>query len=184
MWHNIRTPRLLLREFALADVDGYYNLEGNEQNARYQDWLPRSREQAQQLVLANMESSRAIHRAVWELVVEHKGAMVGRVGAAVTRSDAEDSADSGARFNLWFSFLPAIQGKGFATEAMTAFIDSLSKDQSADELVLEIECDPRNTGSWKLAERLGFKKHSLTERAWESKGEWVDSLVYRKLISN
>jgi RimJ/RimL family protein N-acetyltransferase len=47
---------------------------------------------------------------------------------------------------------------------------------------LEIECDPRNTGSWKLAERLGFEKHSLTKNVQEIKGEWVDSLVYRKTV--
>lgn len=183
MWKDIETPRLLLREFSLTDVDGYYKLESNEENARYQDWEPRTREQSQQLVLANMDSSSAEPRTVWELAVEHEGAMIGRIGAAVTHLDAEDSIKPGARFALWFSFLPSVQGKGFATEAMTAFIDALVEDHGADGLELEIECDPRNTGSRKLAERLGFKKHSLTEKAWESKGEWVDSLVYRKQAS-
>lgn len=27
----------------------------------------------------------------------------------------------------------------------------------------------------------GFNKYSLTKKAWESKGGWVDSLVYRKV---
>jgi RimJ/RimL family protein N-acetyltransferase len=67
---------------------------------------------------------------------------------------------------------------------MAAFIAQLVEKERVEHksIELEIECDPRNTGSWKLAERLGFSKHSLTERAWESKGEWVDSLVYRKTM--
>ncbi|KAH7412246.1 acyl-CoA N-acyltransferase [Phaeosphaeria sp. MPI-PUGE-AT-0046c] len=182
MWDGIKTPRLLLREFTLADVDGYYKLESNEENARYQDWAPRTKDEAQLLVLANMESSSADSRNVWELVVEHEGEMIGRVGAAVTRVDADESAKTFTRYNFWYSFLPSVQGKGLATEAMTAFIDTLVAARGTEGMELEIECDPRNTGSRKLAERLGFKKHSLTENAWESKGEWVDSLVYRKAV--
>jgi RimJ/RimL family protein N-acetyltransferase len=65
---------------------------------------------------------------------------------------------------------------------MTAFIGELVKRQEED-VELEIECDPRNRGSRKLAERLGFEKISCVERAYESKGEWVGSLVYRKVVS-
>ncbi len=46
-----------------------------------------------------------------------------------------------------------------------------------------VECDPRNEPSWRLAERLGFERQSLTERAFECKGEWVGSLVYRREAS-
>jgi RimJ/RimL family protein N-acetyltransferase len=58
----------------------------------------------------------------------------------------------------------------------------LVKRQGGGPMELEIECDPRNTGSWKLAERLGFEEHSLTKNVQEIKGEWVDSLVYRKTV--
>lgn len=181
-WGAIKTERLLLREFVAKDVEDYYTLESNEENARYQDWPPRTKEQARQLVLANIQNLCVVPRTNWELAIEDAGHMVGRVGAALTQVDVDGQVQPVSQFNLWFSFLPSVQGKGFATEAMTVFIDELVKRQNGATVELEIECDPRNTGSWKLAERLGFEKHSLTERAWESKGEWVDSLVYRKMM--
>jgi RimJ/RimL family protein N-acetyltransferase len=49
---------------------------------------------------------------------------------------------------------------------------------------MEIECDPRNEGSWKLAERLGFERHSLTKEKEMIKGEWVDSLVMKKVVGD
>jgi RimJ/RimL family protein N-acetyltransferase len=104
--------------------------------------------------------------------------MIGRVGASLSqRQDAEPAI----RSNLWYSFLPYAQGKGYATEAVAAFMEELVRMREG-EVEFEIECDPRNRGSWRLAERLGFERISLVERAYESKGEWVGSLVLRKVV--
>jgi len=182
MWGTIKTDRLVLREFVSEDVEGYYALESSEANARYQAWPPRTMQQSRELVLANIKNRGATPRTNWELVVENEGSLNGRVGASLKRPESDDQLQRVTHFDLWFSFLPSAQGQGFATEAMTVLIDELIKRYSKDEIELQIECDPRNIASWKLAERLGFEKHSLTESAWESKGEWVDSLVYRKEV--
>ncbi|KAF2848382.1 acyl-CoA N-acyltransferase [Plenodomus tracheiphilus IPT5] len=186
----INTPRLLLREFVMKDIAGYYELESSEENAKYQDWPPRTQEQARQLVLDNIRNHNDVPRTIYELAVEHEGRFIGRVGAKTSQANSdslpgEKTIKHVTHANLWFSFLPSVQGKSFATEAMAAFIDAL-KDrlQGEGKVELEIECDPRNEGSWKLAERLGFERYSLTKEAYESKGVWVDSLVLRKVIGD
>jgi GrpB-like predicted nucleotidyltransferase (UPF0157 family)/RimJ/RimL family protein N-acetyltransferase len=181
-WVTLKTKRLLLREFAVKDVQGYYELESSEENAKYQDWPPRTLDQARELVIANIASKNIRPRKTWELVVESEGRMIGRVGAALKRIDGDGPANVVQHFDIWFSFLPIVQGRGFATEATDALINDLLESRSGEPVELEIECDPRNIGSSRLAERLGFEKHSLTEKAWESKGQWVDSLVYRKIV--
>ncbi|KAH7082669.1 GrpB protein-domain-containing protein [Paraphoma chrysanthemicola] len=178
----IKTERLLLREFVLShDVPGYHELEGSEENARYQDWEPRTMQQAREMVMQNMRNATTTPRTVWELVVEKEERMIGRVGAKLAQSDKKGE-QSVPRLHLWYSFLPSVQGQGYATEATQALIDELVKRQAGKKVELEIECDPRNVKSWKLAEKLGFEKFSFTEKAYESKGEWVDSLVYQKVI--
>lgn len=166
----IKTPRLVLREFVWGDEEAFFQLESQADVARYQTWPPRTVEEARKEVTDIIRNSSAEPRTHVELAVEYEGQFVGRVGANVRR-DQHPHAD------LWFSFMPAFQGKGFATEATRAFIPLLGSP-----LELEIECDPRNQGSWKLAERLGFQKFELIEKHFECKGEWVDSLVYRKNV--
>jgi RimJ/RimL family protein N-acetyltransferase/GrpB-like predicted nucleotidyltransferase (UPF0157 family) len=166
----VRTGRLMLREFEWADEEAYFRLESREEVVRYQTWGPRTREQASEEVAKIVRGSCAVPRTHVELAVEYEGVFIGRVGANVKREGTPHA-------DLWFSFLPEWQGKGLAAEAMRAFIPLLGRP-----LELEIECDPRNTGSWKLAERLAFERLELTERAFECKGEWVGSLVYRKQI--
>lgn len=166
----IKTERLVLREFVLADDEPFFELERQDEVARYQTWPPRTRAQAGEEVAKTVRNAAAVPRTHVELAVEYEGKFIGRVGANVKRG-------ANAHADLWFSFLPNYQGQGFAKEAMGAFIPLLGAP-----LELEIECDPRNTGSWKLAERLEFDRFELTEKAFECKGEWVDSLVYRKNV--
>lgn len=169
----------MLREFIPSDIPSYHALESSEANARYQSWTPRSIPQARELVLANISSACEMPRTVWELVVESEGDMIGRVGAKLTQVD-----DGVEHFDLWFSFLPSVQGRGYATESMNAFMAALTgmKERRGGKVEVEIECDPRNIGSCRLAERLGFEKHSFVERAWECKGEWVDSMAWRRVV--
>ncbi|KAF3041637.1 hypothetical protein E8E11_006372 [Didymella keratinophila] len=196
-WTPTRTPRTLIREFELSDVDAMFALEGNEENARYQDWHPWTHFQARQNVLRGIRRSYEDARTVVELAVEFEGDFVGRIGGRITGQSAsgdkqktmgteenEGVEQAAKHIDLWYSFLPSCQGIGLASEAMKAFVAQLVEKEKVgcESIELEIECDPRNIGSWKLAERLGFSKHSLTEKAWESKGEWVDSLVYRKMV--
>ncbi|KAF2682975.1 acyl-CoA N-acyltransferase [Lentithecium fluviatile CBS 122367] len=172
-----KTERLLLREFVLADVEGYFELESSDEVVRYQTFGPRTREEARDDVSMIVMNSSAVPRSHVELAVEHEGRFIGRVGAVVKRESGRGEKVDAPHADLWFSFIPEYQGKGFATEAVRAFVSLLG-----GPLELEIECDPRNTGSWKLAKRLGFERISLTEKVYQCKGEWVDSLVYRKWV--
>lgn len=161
---HIQTPRLELREYTLDDISSLHVLLSTPSVARYQTWEPRTLAQAEAVVQEIVENQDSMPRKHFELAVIHNGTFIGSVGAKVKNRQA----------SLWYSLMPASQGKGFATEAVAAFILLLG------DVTLEIECDPRNTGSWKLAERLGFTKVRFTEKDFECKGEWVDSLVYQK----
>ncbi|WPG98226.1 UPF0157-domain-containing protein [Acrodontium crateriforme] len=176
----IKTERLILREFEVSDVAGFHQLESKPEVVRYQTWPPRTLEQAQNEVSTIIQNRTLSPRSHIELAVLHEDKFIGRVGTNIRRSDESSGPTAEvkpAHADLWFSFMPNSQGKGLATEAMRAFILLLGPG-----LELEIECDPRNIGSVKMAQRLGFQKISLTENAFECKGEWVDSLVFQKLV--
>ncbi|KAF2873913.1 GrpB protein-domain-containing protein [Massariosphaeria phaeospora] len=172
----VKTERLTLREFIYADVEGYYKLESQDEVARYQMWGPKTQEQARNDVVQIMQARFKTPRMHIELAVIRDTKFIGRVGVKI-RYPKDGIVISPPHADMWFSFLPEVQGQGFATEAAKAFIGLLKPP-----IELEIECDPRNTGSWRLAERLGFERVSLTKDAFECKGERVGSLVYRTVI--
>ncbi len=157
----LETERLFLREFTMDDVPSLHALESIPEVVRYQTYEPRTFEQAREVVEEIVRGQDRLPRRHVELAVFHEDAFLGRVGAWIEDGKAA----------LWYAFLPGAQGRGYATEAVRALIATLDADR------LTIECDPRNEPSWRLAERLGFVRESLAERAYECKGEWVDSLV-------
>ncbi|KAF2267171.1 acyl-CoA N-acyltransferase [Lojkania enalia] len=173
----LQTDRLTLREFVLEDVPAFHALESIPEVVRYQTWPPKTLEDARKDVVQIIQNSFVDPRAHIELAVMLEDRFIGRVGAFINPEDSQGKPICPPHTDLWFSFMPEMQGKGFAVEATKAFIPTLGSP-----MTLEIECDPRNTGSWKLAERLGFERVRLIERAFECKGEWVGSLVYQKKV--
>jgi GrpB-like predicted nucleotidyltransferase (UPF0157 family)/RimJ/RimL family protein N-acetyltransferase len=173
----IRTERLVLREFVMDDFAVMHALESLPEVVQYQTFAPLTVEEAKERVANILRTAAEIPREYYELAVLHEGDFIGRVGARVKRTFEGGEPRNPPHADLWFSFLPSAQGKGFATEATEALIPLLGSP-----LLLEIECDPRNSGSWKLAERLGFQRVSFTENAFQVKGEMVGSLVYQKTV--
>ena len=158
----LKTDRLTLREFTMADVPSLYALESDPEVVRFQDYPPRTFEEAERVVAEIVRGQGETPRRHFELAVTVEGVFVGRVGAWCEGESA----------SLWYSFFRSARGQGYATDAVRGLMGLL------DVTRFTIECDPRNVGSWRLAERLGFVRESLTERAYESKGEWVGSVVY------
>lgn len=177
---SVKTDRLLLREWNDDQEDWHlmYSLESLPDVVRYQDWEPRSEEEASNVVKTIVTNQLVVPRKHVELCVliepedtHATSQFVARVGCNI-KYDVEP-----VKADLWFAFLPSAQSKGYAQEAMEALIEILQK---AGVKRMEIECDPRNQGSKRLAERLGFIKFNEVEKAWESKGEWVGSLEFAK----
>jgi RimJ/RimL family protein N-acetyltransferase len=46
-----------------------------------------------------------------------------------------------------------------------------------------LDCDPRNTGAVRLAEKLGMRREGQLRENVHIKGEWCDSLFYGVLAS-
>ncbi|KAJ7242443.1 acyl-CoA N-acyltransferase [Mycena rebaudengoi] len=184
---HTNSARLTLREITLDDVEHIYALDSIPENARYQTWPPRTRDEAENFVHENIRSAAEsprvfVEQAVW-IPIPSSGedtppTFIGRVGAHI---------DAAARTaELWYSFMPSAQGRGYATEAVAALIDMLRAGRDAERVPhfdrLLIECDPRNTRSNRLAERAGFVMQSCIENAFECKGEWVGSMVYGREV--
>jgi RimJ/RimL family protein N-acetyltransferase len=146
----------------MSDVPSLYALESDPEVVRYQDYPPRTYDEAERVVAEILRGQSEVPRRHFELAVTIEGVFIGRVGSW---SDNESAS-------LWYAFFRSARGQGYATEAVRGLMELLDVGR------FRIECDPRNVGSWRLAERLGFVRESLTERAYESKGEWVGSVVY------
>lgn len=172
---DIRTARLLLRPLRAVDLPRFVAYRRDPAVARYQSWDPAyAPADAERLLAAQAEVNfgRPGHWAQIAVVEEATGMFVGDC-AACARSDPRDTWEVGV------TFPPAVQGRGFATEALGALVAALFSEHGAHRVVGSV--DERNIPAARLFERLGFRQEArLVEADW-FKGEWATLLTYARL---
>lgn len=141
---HLETERLVLRNYRpedFADINAYFS---NEKVAKYEDFYPMSEEQVEKLIQnwADKDS-----RLVAELKEEQR--VIGSIGYFI-----DDDGD----YSIDFDFNPVYGKRGFATEAGVKLLDYLFNTLNVSKVFGD--CDVRNENSWRLLERLGFKRVS------------------------
>jgi len=170
---QLTTPRLLLRPVQQTDAAAILQYRSDSEANQYQGWMPKSIDEVRAFI---QKVAPAINEPeTWyQLVILDgtTGELVGDVG--IHFIDPE-----GFQAEVGCTLSKHQQGKGYATEALTATIDYLFGSLNKRRILTSI--DPRNTASIQLVERLNFRKEGHFKESIFFKGEWVDDVVYAML---
>jgi len=161
MAEEIRTERLLLRRATYDDAVAMHRIMSNPVAMRYWSNPPhKTLDETKRWVASMVEVDPALSD---DFIITLDGDLIGKFGA-------------------WrlpeFGFLidPAHWGKGYASEAMIAFIEHRRK-KGATELIADV--DPRNLSSIMLLARHGFMETGRAKGTWQVGDELCDSIYYR-----
>ncbi|HEY3437426.1 MAG TPA: GNAT family N-acetyltransferase [Actinotalea sp.] len=169
----LRTPRLLLRPFSPADGDALHAYLGDPEVVRYEPYEPYSR---------GASRAEAARRAddpdFWAVVLDGPEAtLVGNLWLHPTSSEAHT-------WQLGYVFGRQWWRQGLATEACRAGLEHVVAGGAHR---VEARCDPRNTASWRLLERLGLRReahlHQAASFRRDGNGDpvWHDTYIYAVL---
>ncbi|HHU71319.1 MAG TPA: GNAT family N-acetyltransferase [Clostridiales bacterium] len=164
---RIETERLILRRYTIDDLQDLFEYLSDEKVVKYEPYKPMNIEEVKGNLDWRISTDEMI--AV-ELKKTHK--MIGNV--YLGKRDF-NTLEIGYVFNknYW--------GNGYATESCKALIDN-----AFSEGIHRIfaECDPKNSNSWKLLEKLGFQKEAYFRQNvyfWTKENGtpiWKDTYVY------
>ncbi len=166
MFEPIKTTRLTLRAFEPADAASFAAYRNHPDVARLQTWEGYTLEAAQTLIAQMQYLEQPTQDHWYQIAVTFKNQLIGDLAFKLEDRQAE----------IGFSFDPAFQGQGYATEAATALLEFAFITLKLHRV--HATTDPRNTSSMRLLEKLGFRKEGhLLENFW-FKGAWVDDVLY------
>jgi RimJ/RimL family protein N-acetyltransferase len=172
---EIVTKRLSLRPFQVDDLEAFVAYRSDPEVARYQSW-------DRAFSMADAESFLSSQR---ELVFGQPGewlqlAIVDRAtGAVCGDCTLRVATDQPATAEVGITLAQASQGKGVATEALTAVVTELFEQRGMHRIFAK--ADDRNFPVRRLLERLGFRCEArLVEADW-FKGEWSTLRIYGML---
>ena len=172
---ELRTERLLLRPFQMNDVYDWLEITSDQEWARYQiniPPVPLSRKQAEEL------TAMFSNPAGWEKIgmlqmfsIVFEGKVIGEI---VLNQRDDDRPNE--RVEMAYSLARKHWNQGLMTEAARAMMNWAFQTYSFNRMYAW--CDPRNTGSWRVMEKLGMQREGLLRRHLKWNGEFRDRLYY------
>ena len=138
---QLQTQRLILRRYRETDLNDLYEYLSDAEVVKFEPYRPMSMDEVRENLTWRIGTDEMI-----AIVCAASGKMIGNV--YLGKRDF-DSLEIGYVLNRRF------WGIGCASEACRALI-SLAFEQGAHRIYAE--CDPENSASWRLLERLGFRR--------------------------
>jgi len=155
-----------LRSLRADDVDDLYTLFADAEVTRHWSFAAWTRRaQAEEYLRLRLS---LLPPAVYCWAIAHDDRLIGSVTLFVL-----DGARGG---EIGYALAPAHQGRGLASEALR-----LAIAHAFDVLELariEADVDPRNEASWRLLERLGFRREALLHDRCRRGDEVGDAAIY------
>lgn len=175
----IETPHLFMRPLEYSDLDLIYRIYSDEEILRYTPYDPMSLEQAEKLLLKNIQDWKADPRLRYEMavVLKETEAKIGRAHIVI-----DQETDTGMIGGL---LLQEYLGKHYAreiAEALMGYCFNTLRLHRVNGL-----CSPDNIASWKMMERCGMRREAwmLQKCRYVKNGivSWHDELEYAILAS-
>ena len=164
----IETQRLLIRPFDPADWEDLHEYLSDGQVVRYEPYGVFTADESRQEA-----ARRSSDPAFWAVCLKDSGKLIGNLYLAGQPFDA---------WELGYVFNAKYQGKGYATEAASCLMDHVFSRLGARRVTAM--CNPLNTASWRLMERLGMRREGhLIQNVWFKRDEhgapvWADTYQY------
>lgn len=170
---EIRTDRLLLRDFTGDDLDGVHGIVGDADVTSWLSFNTRSRDQAETMLAGILDRQQAQPRIEYYLAITPAGATQTVIGFIRLGLGGVQAADLG------YALRPSHWGQGLAYEAAAAMIDFAFGTLDLHRLTANI--GPANASSIRLVRTLGFSYEGTIRDHVHTNGDWRDSRSYSLL---
>ena len=171
----IRTNRLVLRNFSLADVNAFVAYRNDPEVGKYQGWeIPYPREKGEMFIREVMDLGTPVQGEWIQVAIALKDTndLIGDIGCKLKGEDARQAV-------IGYRIASAHWRKGYSFEAVQAWLDHLFDDLDLHRVVAD--CDTENTASYRLLEKLGFRREAHFIESYLENGIYTNEYHYGML---
>ena len=173
---RLESERLVLREWAEADLEAVQALKSDPAVLRYTDEEPLDRAGARAWLAGVIEHNRVRPRRAWNLAIERRdgGEVVGWIGIGLPTRDVNPG-----EYDFGYQLIRRHWGHGYATEAVRRVLRFAFAELGAHRVFAE--CDPANGASARVMEKAGLRREAHFRQRERRRGQWCDALQYAAL---
>ncbi len=173
---TLNTERLLLRPIHKSDAESVFRYRSDALTNKYQGWIPKTVDDVVSFIDNRVSPVIDINGTWFQYVIIKKddGALIGDVGLHFF-------GPNNKQVEIGCTIDKNYQKHGYASEALSEIFRYLFNTLGKHRIIASI--DPRNEGSIRLVEKLGFRKEAHFKESIFLDGEWLDDLIYAVLRS-
>lgn len=166
-----QTARLLLQDFEETDWGAVHEYASNPLVARFMDWGPNTEEETHKFIQKSIGYQKEDPRMHYSLavVVRDRNRLIGGCGIYVSNIENREG---------WIGYCLNRQfwGQGYATETALALLEFGFNNLDLHRIFAF--CDPANTASAHVMEKIGMQYEGHFRENVYCKGGWRDELFY------
>lgn len=167
----LETERLILRKFTYDDWKELYKYLSQETVVKYEPYDVFTEDECKQEAI-----NRSKQEAFWAVCLKENNKLIGNI--YFQQQDPKEFLT----WEIGYVFNPTYYGKGYATESCRRILDYGFLELKAHRIIAM--CNPENTASWKLLERLNMRREGHLRKniffKYNEKGMpiWNDTYEY------
>nr|WP_077625138.1 GNAT family protein [Sediminibacillus massiliensis] len=171
---SLSSEQLVLREIKIDDWRSVHSYASQAKVSRFQPWGPNTEEDSKLFVEQAIKDAENNPRTRFVFAIIHKedGKMIG-----VVELNIRDISNKSGE--IAYIVHPDYWGKGIATEAGSLLIEYGFGKRGLHRIYAT--CDPRNTGSSRVLEKIGMSREGRMQQHLLIKDGWRDSYLYSVL---
>ncbi len=175
---QLETDRLVLREFVASDWPAVEAYQRDERYWRFYE-VPEGgavdrRELVERFVADQARSPRRSFQVA--VTLKQDGRLIGNAGVRLRRLVDFGMPEAAFEADIGYEIDPSHWRQGYATEAAGAMVAFAFETLEVHRIWAY--CLAENEGSWRVMERLGFKREGhLRQNEW-MRGRWWDTYLY------
>ena len=168
---EIRTERLLLREFSDQDWTAVLDYQKDPAYLRYYEWTDRTPAAVQDFVGMFTSQQRVEPRTKFQLAITlpSTGELIGNCGIRLASAGATEG-------DIGYELSPTHWGNGFATEAARSMLELGFRQFRLHRI--SSWCVADNTASANVLNKIGMKAEGHLRDKDYFKGRWWDTLLF------
>ena len=169
---KIASNRLILTEITWDDLKNIHALHSIPEVDEFNTLgLPGDMAETREVMRPIIEEDKTLkrHHISWKIEIKDTSDFIGLAGMVL-------SAEKYSRGEIYYKFLPAYWGKGYATEVSKALIKSGFEDYKLHIVGAGVATE--NIQSIKVLEKSGMTREGLRRKVLPIRGEWVDNYEY------
>ena len=169
---TLQTERLILRELTLDDAPALNTIDGDPVVAHWNGFDAPDLEGTRDYIASCMQAAGESPRQYYTLAIVTRADnwLIGRCGLDLGGPDMREAM-------VGYCLHRDLWGQGYMTEAVRALVEYGFRELNLRRIWAD--CDPRNTGSWRVMEKAGMRRegHALENYRYPD-GEWADTYFY------